>query len=122
MGLTGKRVFTLPALTLLAAVLVACGQGGAKTEQPAQGAAPANAAAPQSKKEFVFKGKVEQVDAAAKKLTVNGENVEGWMPAMTMIYGADNDAVFGKIKPGDQITARVYEGDFQMLHNVEIVP
>ena len=75
-----------------------------------------------AKKEHVFRGKVEKVDAKANKVTVNGENVEGWMAAMTMNYGVDKTDVIGKLKVGDQITAKVYDGDFTTLHDVEVVP
>ncbi|HVH27659.1 MAG TPA: copper-binding protein [Vicinamibacterales bacterium] len=67
-----------------------------------------------------FKGKVEAVDAAGKKLTVNGENVEGWMGAMTMMYTPDKDDVLTKVKPGDEITATVFDGDFQTLYDVQV--
>src|SRR5215471_4416432 len=73
------------------------------------------------KKEHVFRGKVEKVDAQAKKLTVNGEKVDGWMAAMTMAYSVDNADVLKSIKVGDQITAKVYEGDL-VLHDVKVVP
>lgn len=43
------------------------------------------------KKEDVFRGKVEKVDAQAKRLTVNGERVEGWMGAMVMAYSVENE-------------------------------
>jgi len=65
------------------------------------------------------RGKVEQVDPKAKTLTVNGENVEGWMSAMTMTYSADKPEVYDTVKPGDQITATVYEGDMS-LHKVQV--
>jgi Cu/Ag efflux protein CusF len=74
------------------------------------------------KKSFTFKGKVEKVDVAARKITVNGEKVEGWMDSMTMNYGVDKEDVLKKLKVGDQITAKVYEGDFMVLHDVQIVP
>jgi Cu/Ag efflux protein CusF len=74
------------------------------------------------KKSFTFKGKVEKVDVAAKKITVNGEKVEGWMDSMTMNYAVDKEDVLKKVKVGDQITAKVYEGDFMVLHDVQIVP
>lgn len=73
------------------------------------------------KKEHTFRGKVEKIDAQAKKLTVNGEKVDGWMAAMTMAYSVDNADSLKSIKVGDQITAKVYDGDL-VLHEVKIVP
>jgi Cu/Ag efflux protein CusF len=81
-------------------------------------ATPSTAQQP-AKRESTFRGRVEQVDAAAKRLTVANEPIEGWMGAMTMAYRVSNEEVFGKLKPGDQITAKVYEGDFT-LYNVSV--
>jgi Cu/Ag efflux protein CusF len=103
---------------MFAVTLTACGQEPAKTEPPKTQAAPAASA---EKKEHVFRGKVEKVDPQAKTLTVDGENVEGWMSAMTMTYSADKPDVYDKVKAGDQITAKVYDGDFATLHDVEVV-
>jgi Cu/Ag efflux protein CusF len=74
------------------------------------------------RKEHTFRGKIEKVDPKAKTLVVNGENVEGWMAAMTMTYSVDKEDVLAKVKAGDQITARVYDGDFRTLHDVKLVP
>jgi Cu/Ag efflux protein CusF len=106
---------------VFAATLAACSQTPAKTEPPKTQAAPAAPAASADKKEHVFRGKVEKVDPQAKTLTVDGENVEGWMSAMTMTYSADKADVYDKVKPGDQITAKVYDGDFGTLHDVQVV-
>jgi Cu/Ag efflux protein CusF len=75
-----------------------------------------------AKKEHAFRGKVEGVDTKAKTLNVNGESVEGWMAAMTMIYSVDKEDVINHVKVGDQITAKVYDGDFKTLHDVKVVP
>ena len=75
-----------------------------------------------TKKEYIFHGKVEKIDAKAKTLTVNGEEVKGWMASMSMTYASDKDDVFKLLKVGDQITAKVYEGDYKVLHDIRIDP
>jgi Cu/Ag efflux protein CusF len=64
---------------------------------------------------------VDAVDLAGKWLTVTNENVEGWMPPMQMMYKADKEDVYAKVKPGDQITARVYDGIEDMLYDVQVI-
>jgi Cu/Ag efflux protein CusF len=78
------------------------------------------AAAPQTgKKEFMFRGTVEKVDANNRKLTVNGENTPGFMAAMIMTYGVDKTTKL-TMKPGDQIEAKVYSGELT-LYDVRVV-
>src|SRR5436190_23695807 len=117
------RLSLLSVIGFTAALAAGCTQEPAKTEPAKAEQAPVVQAAPAAaeKKEHVFRGKVEQVDPKAKTLTVNGENVEGWMAAMTMQYSADKPDVYDKLKPGDQITAKVYDGDFGTLHDVQVV-
>jgi cobalt-zinc-cadmium efflux system outer membrane protein len=73
------------------------------------------------KKAYAFRGKVEQVNVTAKQLVVTNEPIEGWMGAMTMAYAVDKDEVFQRVKAGDQIRAKVYQGDLT-LHDVEVGP
>ncbi len=70
-----------------------------------------------SKKPLTFHGQVAAVSPDG--LTVNGEKVEGWMDAMTMKYKVDDPKVLKTVKPGDKITATVYEGDMS-LHKVKV--
>ena len=73
-----------------------------------------------AKKAHEFRGKVQKVDATANALTVDGENVEGWMGAMSMTYRVDTPEVLGQVRAGDTITATVYDGDFTTLHGVKV--
>jgi Cu/Ag efflux protein CusF len=75
-----------------------------------------------AKKTYDFRGTVEGVDASRLTVTVKGDNVEGWMAAMTMTYKVDKEDVLKQVKAGDQITAKVYDGDFQVLHDVKVAP
>jgi len=72
------------------------------------------------KKAYPFRGKVEQVNTGLKQLTVTNEPIEGWMGTMTMAFAVDNKDVLGSVKVGDQITAKVYDGD-TTLYEVQVV-
>jgi Cu/Ag efflux protein CusF len=73
------------------------------------------------KGEHAFKGVVQKVDAKAKSMTVDFENVPGWMTAMTMVFSPDKEDVLKTVKAGDQITATVKDGDVKTLYNVKVV-
>jgi len=73
------------------------------------------------KKAYTFHGKVEAIDQKAGTLTVNGDEVKGWMGAMTMDYKVDDVGLLKTVRPGDQIIATVYDGDM-VLHKVHVMP
>ena len=77
---------------------------------------------PAGKKDHALKGKVEKVDAKTKMVTVNNENIPGWMMSMTMTYKVDKAESLKGLKAGDNITAKVYDGDFQTLYDVKLAP
>ena len=72
-----------------------------------------------TKKEYPVHGKIEAVDQANKKLTVNADKIEGFMEAMTMPYKVDKPDVLKKVKVGDEIKATVTSD--MILHNVQVV-
>ena len=79
---------------------------------------------PAGKKDHTFKGKIEKVDPKTKMVSVNNESIPGWMMSMTMAYRLDkpSEGLLTSLKPGDKITATVYDGDFQTLYNVKVAP
>ena len=73
------------------------------------------------KKSYTFHGQVQAVDENARSLKVNGDEVKGWMGAMTVDYKVDDPSVLKNVKPGDRIMATVYDGDL-VLHKVQVMP
>ena len=78
-------------------------------------------AQPGDRKFSTLRGTVEQVNTTAKQLSVTNEPVPGGMGAMTMTYAVDKDEVLGRLKAGDHITAKMYEGG-STLYDVQLVP
>jgi Cu/Ag efflux protein CusF len=80
------------------------------------------------KKEFGFHGKIEKVDLKAKTLQVKNDTVKDWMgpgkpmDSMSMTYSVDKPEVLSTLKAGDEINAKVYEGDYKVLYSVKVVP
>ncbi len=73
------------------------------------------------RKSYTIRGTVDQVNTTTKRLGVASEPVPGGMGAMTMNYAVDKEEVLGRVKPGDHITAKMYEGDLT-LYDVQILP
>ena len=71
------------------------------------------------RKSSTLRGTVEQVNTATKRLSVANEPISGGMGAMTMNYSVDKEDVLGRVKPGDHITARMYEGEMT-LYDVQV--
>jgi protein SCO1 len=73
-------------------------------------------------KYYQLKGEVISVDVGHEQVIVKHEAIPGFMEAMTMSYEVKDDAALKKMKPGDQITARVVvTSDDVWLDNIVIV-
>ena len=95
------------------------------TSQPRQSDVrpqPQSQPAPAQQKQYDLKGKVVGVDKAAKSVAVAGEEIPGFMGAMTMSYPVKNDQLLDNLSTGDQITAKVITsgGDY-WLENIAVV-
>jgi protein SCO1/2 len=63
--------------------------------------------APKPPVEYQMRGEVIKVDPSAQLATIKAEEIQGWMPAMTMEYPVKDKQEFQKLKPGEQIQAKV---------------
>jgi protein SCO1/2 len=72
-----------------------------------------DAPAPAGAARYPLKGKVVEVDAASRKVTVAHEDIPGFMPAMTMPFVVleKDQALLQGVGPGDEITASLVAPD-----------
>jgi len=58
-------------------------------------------------KEYIMHGEVKALNEKDQLATVNHENIDGWMEAMTMEYPVRNPPDFSKLKVGEKIEAKI---------------
>jgi protein SCO1 len=68
-------------------------------------AAPACRKAVDAGKRYPVKGKVTEVDAGQKLLTLDHQDIPGYMPAMIMPFPVKDDRLLKAAAPGDEVTA-----------------
>ncbi len=73
------------------------------------------------RKGYSFRGTVERVNTSTKRISVANEPIPGGMGAMTMNYSVDKEEVLSRLKAGDRITAKMYNGD-STLYEVQVMP
>jgi protein SCO1/2 len=94
--------------------LVACGSPDKVAEAP-----PASAS---SETRYDLKGKVVSVDKSHSSVTVNHEEIKGFMSAMTMGYTVKDAKALDALAPGDVMTAKlVSSGNAYWLEDVKVV-
>jgi Cu/Ag efflux protein CusF len=73
--------------------------------------------------EYQMRGEVIRVDPSAQLATIKGEEIQGWMPAMTMEYPIKDQREFQKLKAGERIQAKVLvQGTDYWLSDVSEAP
>ena len=76
---------------------------------------------PAQQKQYDLKGKVVSVDKPGKTVAVAGEDIPGFMAAMTMSYPVKNEQLLESLSPGDQITAKIIAQDSEYwLENIAV--
>ena len=56
---------------------------------------------------YELKGRVISIDKSAKQVTVDHEDIPGFMGAMTMPYAVKDERALERLVPNDQVTAKV---------------
>jgi Cu/Ag efflux protein CusF len=101
----------------LAVSTVSCNKAQSPTAAPSEGNAPQPAA-----KRYRLKGKVVSVDKKAGTVTVDGEDIPGFMGAMAMAYPAKPAEQLNQLSPGDSVTADVVkDSDSYWLENISVI-
>jgi protein SCO1/2 len=99
--------------------------GGSEPAKTTETSAPPPSASSEAKpgeKRYDLKGKVISIDKPAKKVTIDHENIEGFMMAMTMPYSVKDETELDKIAPGDAVTAKVVSsGSDYWLEDLQVV-
>lgn len=112
----------LTALVLLCLVLLAdCGPSQSAEQSDAKQADAKITAdtQPPSGKRYNLTGRVVSIDKPAQSISVDGDEIPGFMAAMTMPYQLKDAGILDKLSPGDHIKAEIVAGsDGAYLENV----
>jgi protein SCO1/2 len=74
-----------------------------------------------SVKRYQLTGRVVAIDKPNKSLTVDGDEIRGFMSAMQMPYDVKDVSQFDQLAPGDKISADVVvKGDDSWLENIKV--
>lgn len=103
---TGTRSTRMLSVTivLVSIGLAACSSPPKETNAQTLPAAQSQQTPPQR---YDLKGKVVSIDKSGKMVTVDHEDIPGFMGAMTMPYQVKDEHLLDNLSPGDQITAKV---------------
>jgi len=73
-------------------------------------------------KHYQLTGRVVAIDKANKSLTVDGDEIPGFMAAMQMPYDVKDASLLDKLASGDKIAAEIIvKGDESWLENIKVM-
>jgi protein SCO1 len=100
--------------------LVSCTKTATQTETQASASASPQPADP-GVKHYQLTGRVVAIDKPNKSLTVDGDDIPGFMSAMQMPYDVKDSSLMDKLAPGDKIKADVVvKGDESWLEKIRV--
>jgi protein SCO1 len=112
------RAFRSSRIVILVFAALALGVAGCSKSAP-QSAAQEQAQRPTQAKRYHLVGKVVSIDQQQATLNVDGQEIPGFMSAMTMPYPVHDTKSLSQLSPGDEITADVVvDGDSSYLENI----
>lgn len=117
---TRARILTM-ILSIGLSVLAACGPSHS-VQQPTSKEVDSkvtSAAKNATEKRYNLTGKVVSIDKPAHSINIDGDEIPGFMAAMTMPYQVKDPSVLEKLSPGEQIKAEIVMGeDGAYLENI----
>ena len=93
-----RRTGPAPSIPAVALLILLLGAGGCSRRSDGPGAAPV--------REYPIRGIVRGIDRAASRVTVEHEDVPGFMPAMTMPFNLREAAELGGVAVGEAVRFR----------------
>lgn len=100
-------------------ILIACGPSPSAKQPDTKSATQAG---DKGAKRYALTGRVVSIDKPTQSMNVDGDEIPGFMAAMTMSYQVKDASVLNKLSPGDQIKAEIVVGnDGAYLENVTLV-
>ena len=118
--MTGSKVKVVLAMVIV--LMSGLAVTGCKNEKKPDNLQP-QAVEKQENKRYNLRGQVVAKDVAASEITVQHDEIPGFMAAMTMPYKVKDPATVREVEPGDKIAAQVVvvnDGSDYWLEDVRI--
>jgi Cu/Ag efflux protein CusF len=105
----------------LVAALLISGAQFARAAQPARGSRAGQDDQKSKTQRYVLTGTVQSIDVPNHQIVVDGDDVPGYMDAMSMPYSVPDDKALKELNVGDIIRADiVVEGNDSHLENIKV--